>query len=429
MARLPGRWSWLVPGLGSAYARNVLKLFYGTSLKNLITFLALPVLTRLYAPEDIGLFQLLLSVSMTFSIVSTLKYEMAIVLPRHRREAEHLVVLTLLSLVATTIVTSGLFAVLGGPLLRLFKADDLVPYAQLVVAAIFATGLLQGARYLQVREKQYGDLARNNVVHGVVTQAGSIGAGIAHPSFLGLFGSYTLGCLAPAVAILHRARIHRYRIHRRWLRLFAWKHRQFPLISTVSMFLQQLTLELPVFMFSAYYGAQIVGYYAMAHRLLTTPMNLIQTSVGQVYFQEASDAYHRSPARLLRVYLVTIRRLALVGLGPLVLALLAAPPLVKLFLGAQWAASGTYIQIIVFGIYFGFINAPIGTTYSVIGRQEIILYLRIASIILRFGSMYALRRDPVLMLWASSLSMSLYYIVCNVMVYVSVRRLVTRDTR
>ena len=48
-----------MPGLGSAYARNVLKLFYGTSLKNLITFLALPVLTRLYSPEDIGLFQLL----------------------------------------------------------------------------------------------------------------------------------------------------------------------------------------------------------------------------------------------------------------------------------------------------------------------------------------------------------------------------------
>jgi lipopolysaccharide exporter len=429
LARLPNRLSWLVPGLGSAYARNVLKLFYGTSLKNLLTFLALPVLTRLYSPKDIGLFQLLLSVSMTFSIVSTLKYEMAIVLPRYRREAEHLVALTLLSLVATTIVTSALFAVLGARMLRLFKAGDLAPYGQLVVASIFATGLLQGARYLQIREKQYGDLARNNILQAVVTQAGSIGAGVARPSFLGLFGSYALGCLVPALVILYQARVHLYRLRRRWLRPLAWKHRQFPLISTVSMFLQQLTLELPVFMFSGFYGAQIVGYYALAHRLLTTPMNLIQTSVGQVFFQEASDAYNQSPARLLRVYLVTIRRLALVGIGPLVLALIAAPPLVKLFLGAQWATSGTYIQIIVFGIYFGFINAPIGTTYSIIGRQEIILYLRIASIILRFGSMYVLRRDPILMLWASSLSMSLYYIVCNIMVYVSVRRLLPHASR
>jgi lipopolysaccharide exporter len=429
LVRLPNRLSWIVPGLGSAYARNVLKLFYGTSLKNLLTFLALPVLTRLYSPQDIGLFQLLLSVSMTFSIVSTLKYEMAIVLPRYRREAEHLVALTLLSLVATTIVTSGLFAVLGGSLLRLFKAGELAPYGQLVVAAIFATGLLQGVRYIQIREKQYGDLARNNVVQGIVTQAGSIAAGIARPSFLGLFGSYTLGSLVPALQILRQARVHRYRINRRWLWPLAWKHRQFPLISTAAMFLQQLTLELPVFMFSGYYGAQIVGYYALAHRMLTTPVNLLQTSVGQVFFQEASDAYNQSPARLLRVYLVTIRRLALVGLAPLILALVAAPPLVKLFLGAGWATSGTYIQIIVFGVYFGFINGPVGTTYSIIQRQEIILYLRIASIILRFGSMYVLRRDPLLMLWAASLSMSLYYIVCNLMVYVSVRNLVVHEKR
>lgn len=422
--RLPQRWSWLVPGFGSAFARNVLKLFYGTTLKNLITFLALPVLTRLYTPADIGLFQVLLSVSMTFSIVSTLKYEMAIVLPRYRREAEHLLVLTLLSLAAMTVVSAGLFAAFGDPLLRLLKATDLAPYKALAVAAIFSTGLLQGVRYIQIREKQYGDLARNNVAQAVVTQAGSIGLGLLRPTFLGLFGSYTVGCLAPALVILHQARVLRYRIRRRWLWLLAWKHRQFPLISTVGMFIHELTIELPVFMFSGFYGPQVVGYYSLAHRLLSTPMNLIQTSVGQVYFQEASDAYKQSPARLLRIYLVTIRRLAIVGLVPLVLALVAAPPLVRLFLGAQWATSGTYIQIIVFGLYFGFINGPIGTTYAVIGRQEIILYLRIGSIALRFGSMYLLRRDPILMLWASSLSMSLYYLVCNFAVYVSVKGLV-----
>lgn len=421
MIRLPQRLSRLVPG--SPFARNVLKLFYGTSLKSLITFLALPILTRLYTPEDIGLFQLLLSVSMTFSIVSTLKYEMAIVLPRRRREAEHLVVLTLLSLAMMTAVTAVLFALWGDPLLRLLKAPGLAPYKALAVAAIFATGLLQGVRYIQIREKQYGDLARNNVVQAVVTQAGSVGFGILQPTFLGLFGSYALGCLVSALAILHQARVTRYRIRRRWLRLLAWKHRQFPLISTIGMFIHELTIELPVFMFSGFYGAQVVGYYALAHRLLSTPMNLIQTSVGQVYFQEASAAFQQSPARLLRVYLVTIRRLALVGLVPLVLALVAAPPLVRILLGEQWATSGVYIQIIVFGLYFGFINGPIGTTYAVIGRQEIILYLRIASIALRFGSMYLLRRDPVLMLWASSLSMSLYYIVCNFMVYVAVKAL------
>ena len=43
--------------------------------------------------------------------------------------------------------------------------------------------------------------------------------------------------------------------------------------------------------------------------------------------------------------------------------------------------------------------------------------------------MYLLRRDPILMLWASSLSMSLYYIVCNFAVYASVKALIPKAPR
>ncbi len=426
MQWLPDNFARPIPGLGTPFARNVLKLFTGSSLKNLIVFLALPVLTRLYAVSDFGLFQLMLSVAMTFSILSTLKYELAIVLPRFKREADHLVVLTLLALVGTTVLFALLFAFAGDALLGLLKAQGLAPYKPLVVAAIFATGLVLGVRYILVRERAFGRLAANNVVQAAVTQAGSIGLGLAQASFLGLFVSYTVGCLVAAGMILAQARIPLRRIRRRLLCLFARKHRKFPLINTVSMFINQLSLELPVFLFARFYGAEIVGFYTLAHRLVTTPLNLVQTSVGQVYYQEASAAYNESPARLMQVYLNTVRKLALIGLVPLALALLVAPTLVKVYAGPEWATSGAYIRIIIFGLYFGFINAPIGTTYSIIGRQEIILGLRVVSIIVRFGAMVLLRSDPILMLWALSGSMSLYYIVSNALVYVNVRRLTAR---
>jgi len=176
-------------------------------------------------------------------------------------------------------------------------------------------------------------------------------------------------------------------------------------------------------MFSTFYGAEIVGFYALAHRLITTPLNLVGTSVGQVYFREATEAFNDSPRRLLSVYKSTVKKLVLVGLIPTVIAICAAPALVKIFLGPDWAQSGIYMQIIIFGLYFGFINAPIGTTFAIIRRQEIALAIRVVSIVVRFLSMYLFRDNPIHMLWALSISASLYYIGFNLLVFFNVRSL------
>lgn len=412
-----------MPWVRSDFAQNVLKLFYGSSLRNLILFLTLPVLTRLYSAEDFGLFQLLLSIIMTFSVVSSLKYEMAIVLPKYRKESDHVIVIALIALVVTTFFFSLLLLIFGHPLLTLLRAEALTAYIPFIIIGIFVTGLVLALRYVLIRDKAFGELSRNNVFQASSIQGISILAGIARPHFLGLFISYIAGNLLAALLILRTLRLDFRSIRPKLLYLFAKKHRKFPLINTISVFINNFSLELPIFMFSTFYGAEIVGFYALAHRLITTPLNLVGTSVGQVYFREATEAFNDSPRRLLSVYKSTVKKLVLVGLIPTVIAICAAPALVKIFLGPDWAQSGIYMQIIIFGLYFGFINAPIGTTFAIIRRQEIALAIRVVSIVVRFLSMYLFRDNPIHMLWALSISASLYYIGFNLLVFFNVRSL------
>ena len=52
----------------SEFNRNVLKLISGSAIANVINFLAIPILCRIYSVEEFGYFQLLFSMITIFSL-------------------------------------------------------------------------------------------------------------------------------------------------------------------------------------------------------------------------------------------------------------------------------------------------------------------------------------------------------------------------
>jgi lipopolysaccharide exporter len=80
------------------FAVNVLKLISGTALGQMITVLVSPLLARIYAPEDFGLLAVYISIASILSVIISLRYETAVVLPEDDNQAMDLVLLA--SLVA-----------------------------------------------------------------------------------------------------------------------------------------------------------------------------------------------------------------------------------------------------------------------------------------------------------------------------------------
>ena len=75
-------------------AANVLKLIVGTALGQIITVLVSPVLTRIYTPDDFGLFAIYISIVSILGVVISLRFETAIMLPEDDDEAVDLVILS-----------------------------------------------------------------------------------------------------------------------------------------------------------------------------------------------------------------------------------------------------------------------------------------------------------------------------------------------
>ena len=149
----PGTWRDRVSAFvtrRSEFSVNIAKLSGGSVVRTLISFGALPIVTRLYAPEDFGQLQLLLSVVAIFVAVSALKYEVAIVLPRERVESDRMAVLCLCVVGLFALVLGALALAFGELFFGLFDAERLQPYAGLVVLGFLAGGVLRTTNHMLI---------------------------------------------------------------------------------------------------------------------------------------------------------------------------------------------------------------------------------------------------------------------------------------
>jgi O-antigen/teichoic acid export membrane protein len=80
----------------SEFAKNVLTLMTGTTIAQAIPIAISPILTRIYTPEDFGVFALYMSLASIISVVATGRYELAIMLPKKDDDAINIVALSTL---------------------------------------------------------------------------------------------------------------------------------------------------------------------------------------------------------------------------------------------------------------------------------------------------------------------------------------------
>ena len=94
----------------SEFTKNVLTLMTGTSIAQAIPIAITPILTRIYSPNEFGLFALYMSIVSVVVIMATGRYELAIVLPKNNEDAANIVALSLvitlfISLLSLIVIT------------------------------------------------------------------------------------------------------------------------------------------------------------------------------------------------------------------------------------------------------------------------------------------------------------------------------------
>ena len=332
--------------------RAVLTLLAGGALAQALPLLLGPWLTRLYRPEDFGLYHLFAALAANAAVVACARYEFALPLARDEAEATALrtLCLRLLALTVTLCaVAAAAWALSTGTIWPLW-----------LPAAVGALGLVSLASLNATRAQRFRSLAVARVVqHGGGALAQGV-AGLLQAGVTGLIVAPIAAALAAVAALGWPGPAQAARAQ--W-RAVAKAHRSFPLLNTPHAFLGALQDTLAVALVAASLGPAAAGAWGLALRYLKAPATLVGGAVSQALYPRlaaGNDADGRCTAAGRTLVLRTMVLLALLA-APLVVGLwLLGPALFAWAFGPAWADAGELARALALYIGLHFVASPLG---------------------------------------------------------------------
>jgi O-antigen/teichoic acid export membrane protein len=137
------------------------------------------------------------------------------------------------------------------------------------------------------------------------------------------------------------------------------KYSEYPKFNVIPGFMSALSYLLPAIMINKFYSAEYAGYFDQSKLLLSIPLALIASSISNVLLQRISEK-NESKLSIRRDLTAVLFFAAFVVLFEIVIILIWAEDIFRIFLGVRWGFSGTISKTLVWAFAFNFIV----TTFS-----------------------------------------------------------------
>lgn len=373
----------------NGFLRAVMVLVGGTAVAHGITALCMPVLARLYSPADFGLLAVFSSFLAIIAVAACLRYELAIALPESDDDAFHLLVLSLLTCIALSLLLAVAVAAAPDALTRLLGQPQLRPYLWMAPLGLLLAGTYSALQFWHVRRKGFTLLARTRIAQSAASSGVQLGLGWAGISPLGLLTGHVMNtgmaCLGLGRSLFSTGR----RISFTRMRELAFTYRRFPAFSTLEALANSAAIQLPMILIAAWATRAEAGYLTMAAFVAQAPLSLIGTAIGQVYLSRAPAEFREGGLGGFTAEIVG--KLFKAGAGPIMALGILAPSVFAFVFGAEWARSGWLLAWMTPWFLLQFLAVPVGLGLHVTGHLR-------AALLLQFGGL-ALR---VFMVWAAA---------------------------
>ena len=369
--------------------RTLAALAGATAVAQIAVVLASPLLTRLYTPADVGVYAATVSVVSIVIVVACLRFEQAIPLPGDERLMASLVVLCAGFAIATTVILGVILVFLDGQIAGMLGIPSVRGLMLPVLLAVLGGALYSTVGAWAVRCGEFSELARTRVTQAaslLVFQLAFGFAGFGAPGLvLGDAVGRSAGTVRLARIMWHAQRDAFRSVTLASIRAAASRYRRFAFLSTPSALLDMIAIQAPVFILLALFGPSTAGLYGLASRIGSVPNALAAASVGPMFLEESARQQRDDPALLGTTFLVALRRLALLGLGPTLLIVVVAPFAFGLVFGSAWAEAGLYAAILAPMQYMQMITSPLSGILTVLERQDLHLVRECVSIVVLGG--------------------------------------------
>lgn len=374
-----------------SFIRNVGILTSGTVAAQAVMVLALPILTRLYAPEDFSLLAVYAAILGIVTAVACLRYNIAIPIPTDDADGMALLAVSLLAALACAALVA--LPVLMAPQLitGALGQPALAPYLWMLPVGIFFAAAYDALQYWASRRKQFSVITYTRMTRAVGGAGSQLGIGYVSPSPFGLIFGHMLysglGIVGLVANLLRDSRAALRGISAGRMATLARRHYRFPAYSVPEALLNTSSMELPVILIAAVAVGPEAGFLMLAMRVMGMPMALIGSSVAQVYLAEARAKLNAGTlSDFTRATMWTLFKTG----APVLLAVgILSPAIFPILFGSEWERAGWLVMWMTPWFILQFVASPVSMVLHVLDKQLAALILQAAGLIIRVGAVVA----------------------------------------
>lgn len=394
----------------SGFFKSITTLASGSLIAQMITILVSPITTRIFTPEELGIYTLLTTAIGMFGPVICGRFDLSIVIEKDEKNVYALFKLsTILTIFFSIIVSIGYYIYLS-----MNNTYNSFKYAIIILfILLITTGLTNALTSYNNREKQYKLMTSVYVIRTCAQNFLMVLLGILKTGVVGLLISQVvsqfLGIKKQGEELIKkRKRIAN--ITKDEMLFVAKKYKKQLIYSTPASFANSFSYSSINIFINSLFGASLLGYYSISYRALGLPLTVISNNVSKVFFEDASKEYNtnnnfQKSLRKTTIFLLIIAILMVISLEIL------SPLLFELVFGEGWKQAGIYVQILapMFGIRF--VVTGVSTGLIIAQRQDYEFLIQ---------SMFIIS-SILIFLFVKSMNFSIYvYLVLISLIYSSI---------
>ncbi|MBE9468862.1 MAG: oligosaccharide flippase family protein [Bacteroidetes bacterium] len=359
--------------LNNEFVKNLFTLISGTAIAQIIAVLFQLIIRRIYSPADFGAFAVYMSLVGILATVVTLRYELAIVLPKKDKTAANVFFLSIiinflfsiLLFIALLIYKDKLVSVLNFP-------SDYSFWLFFVPLSVFLFSLYQSINYWLIRKKAYKSSSINKIVRR--SAEGSVQSGFGYLKIpFGLVIGDLVGNFANNISGLYQIYRNKFKfsyISKAKLIYALKRYKEFPKYNTFPALFNSISLLLPIILINKFYSQTLTGYFDLSRVVLAMPLALITTSLSQVLLQHISDKKNKYQSIKKYIFSITAILFIVALIGVAVFSFWSVNIFSFVF-GKNWIISGEFTQILVFSYAIKFIVSPLSIVFTALEKIKI----------------------------------------------------------
>jgi len=352
--------------LRSELLRSASILISGTVIAQLISILLQPFLRRFFSPESFGIYSVYLSLIGIIIVISSLRYDDAIVLPKTDKESANVLSLALIFSFIFDLLLFVFVMITGGKIITFLNLPSNFPVRVLYIIPLgaFLYNSYQCINYWLIRKRKFYSVSLNKLL-----RRGS--EGISQVTFAlikksnGLIYSDIIGQTVNVITVIIQT-INNGLTFRvvslTKLKYVFKKYKDFPKFNLIPAFMSTCSYMLPPIFINKFFSSESAGFFDLTKLLLSVPLALVATSFSSVLLQRVSEKFNNRQSFLneLRPVILVVGLISLIEILAIVFF---GENLFRFIFGNTWIFSGKISKIMVWSFTFNFIVSTFTTIF------------------------------------------------------------------